>query len=59
MMQLVLISAYLFFEFLIAFLALKRRWYIRWLRYTAPIMALVGPLLEVEHHTVIAPLWRS
>lgn len=57
MMQLVLISAYLFFEFLIAFLALKRRWYIRWLRYTAPIMALVGPLLlEVEHHTTIAIL---
>ncbi|MFZ0303570.1 MAG: SpoIIE family protein phosphatase [Terracidiphilus sp.] len=45
MMQLVLISAYLFFEFLIAFLALKRRWYIRWLRYTAPVLAFVGPLL--------------
>jgi hypothetical protein len=57
MMQLVLISAYLFFEFLIAFLALKRRWYIRWLRYTAPILACVGPLLlSVEHHTVIAIL---
>ena len=57
MFQLVLISAYLFFEFLIAFLALKRRWYIRWLRYTAPIMACVGPLLlAVEHHTVIAVL---
>lgn len=57
MFQLVLISAYLFFEFLIAFLALKRRWYIRWLRYTAPIMACVGPLLlAVEHHTVIAIL---
>jgi hypothetical protein len=27
-MQLVLISAYLYFEFLIAFLALRRRWYI-------------------------------
>jgi hypothetical protein len=56
-MQLALISAYLFFEFLIAFLALKRRWYILWLRYTAPIMACVGPLLlAVEHHTVIAIL---
>jgi hypothetical protein len=55
MMQLVLISAYLFFEFLIAFLALQRRWYIRWLRYTAPILACVGPLLlAVEHHTVVA-----
>jgi sigma-B regulation protein RsbU (phosphoserine phosphatase) len=57
MMQLVLISAYLFFEFLIAFLALKRRWYIRWLRYTAPVLACVGPLLlTVEHHTVVAIL---
>ncbi len=57
MMQLVLISAYLFFEFLIAFLALKRRWYIRWLRYTAPILACVGPLLlSVEHHTVVGIL---
>jgi hypothetical protein len=57
MMQLVLISAYLFFEFLIAFLALKRRWYIRWLRYTAPVLACVGPLLlSVEHHTVVAIL---
>jgi hypothetical protein len=57
MMQLVLISAYLFFEFLVTFLALKPRWYIRWLRYTAPILACVGPLLlSVEHHTVIGIL---
>ncbi len=41
--QLVLISAYLYFEFLIAFLALRRRWYIVLGRYTAPVMALVGP----------------
>ena len=51
MMQLVLISAYLFFEFLIAFLALKRRWYIRWLRYTAPVLAFVGPLLLMVGHS--------
>jgi hypothetical protein len=51
MMQLVMISAYLFFEFLIAFLALKRRWYIRWLRYTAPILAFVGPLLLMVGHS--------
>ena len=43
--QLVLISAYLFFEFLIAFLSLRRRWYILLLRYTAPILAGVGPAL--------------
>ncbi len=45
MLQLVLISAYLFFEFLVAFLALPRRWYIRTLRYSAPILAGVGPTL--------------
>ncbi|MGD0913320.1 MAG: PP2C family protein-serine/threonine phosphatase [Terracidiphilus sp.] len=51
MMQLVMISAYLFFEFLIAFLALKPRWYIRWLRYTAPILVFVGPLLLMVGHS--------
>jgi phosphoserine phosphatase RsbU/P len=45
MLQLVLISAYLFFEFLVSFLALRRRWYIRFLRYTAPILACAGPTM--------------
>jgi sigma-B regulation protein RsbU (phosphoserine phosphatase) len=55
--ELVLISAYLYFEFLIAFLALRRRWYIQTLRYTAPILAGVGPtLLFVGHGTVIGIL---
>lgn len=44
-LQLLAISAYLYFEFLISFLALKRRWYISALRYTAPILAGVGPML--------------
>jgi len=53
-LQLVLISAYLFFEFLVSFLSLPRRWYIRWLRYTAPVLAGVGPaLLLVGHSTAI------
>ena len=52
--QLLFISAYLFFEFLVAFLALKRRWYIRGLRYTAPVLAGVGPaLLLLFHHGAI------
>jgi hypothetical protein len=56
-LQLVLISAYLFFEFLVAFLSLPRRWYIRWLRYTAPVLACVGPtLLLVGHSTAIGIL---
>jgi uncharacterized membrane protein len=50
MLQLVLISAYLFFEFLVAFLALPRKWYIRWLRYCAPILVLVGPMLLMISH---------
>jgi hypothetical protein len=51
-MQLVLISAYLYFEFLIAFLALRRRWYIVLGRYTAPVLFLVGPgLLMVGRST--------
>ena len=56
-LQLVLISAYLYFEFLIAFLSLRRRWYITMLRYTAPVLAGVGPvLLLVGHSTVIGLL---
>jgi Stage II sporulation protein E (SpoIIE) len=44
-LQLLFISAYLYFEFLISFLSLRRRWYITLLRYTAPIMAGVAPAL--------------
>ena len=44
-LQLVALSAYLYFEFLISFLALRRRWYILLLRFTAPILAGVGPSL--------------
>jgi len=49
-LQLLLISAYLFFEFLVAFLSLKRRWYILGLRYTAPVLAGVGPALLLLFH---------
>jgi len=56
-LQLVAVSAYLFFEFLVSFLSLPRRWYIRWLRYTAPVLALVAPvLLLVGHSTAIGVL---
>jgi len=49
--QLVVISAYLYFEFLISFLALRKRWYIRLLRYTAPILAALGPALLLLGHS--------
>jgi hypothetical protein len=55
--ELVLVSAYLFFEFLVAFLSLPRPWYTRWLRYTAPVLLAVGPaLLLVGHSTTGAIL---
>jgi hypothetical protein len=42
-LQLLFISGYLFFEFLVAFLGLRKRWYIKALRYTAPVLAGIGP----------------
>ncbi len=54
-LQLLLVSAFLFFEFLVAFLYLRPRWFIRWLRYTAPILAGVAPsLLFIGHGRVDA-----
>jgi uncharacterized membrane protein len=50
-LQLFLISAYFFFEFLVAFLSLKRRWYVRWLRYTAPILACAVPARFLLFHS--------
>ena len=53
-LQLLTISAYLYFEFLVAFLSLPTRWYTRTLRYSAPILAGLGPtLLMVGHSTAI------
>jgi hypothetical protein len=43
--QLLLISAYLYFEFLVAFLALRKRWYIVTMRYSSPLLLTFGPLL--------------
>ena len=58
-LELVLISAYVYFEFLIAFVGLRPkkryvRWHIKLLRYTAPVLTFVGPtLLLVGHSTAI------
>ena len=58
-LELLLISAYVYFEFLIAFVGLRPkkryvRWHIKLLRYTAPILTFVGPtLLLVGHSTAI------
>ncbi len=48
--QLLLISAYFYFEFLIAFLSLRRRWYIIAMRYSAPLLLTFGPLLLAIHN---------
>jgi hypothetical protein len=54
--QLLLISAYLYFEFLIAFLSLRKRWYIRAMRWSSPMLLTLGPLLLLvrDHNTGIA-----
>jgi hypothetical protein len=43
--QLFIVSAYLYFEFLVAFLGHPRRWYVRTLSYGSPILLAVGPSL--------------
>ncbi len=43
--ELLLVSAYFYFEFLVAFLTLRRRWYIVGMRVSAPLLLTVGPLL--------------
>lgn len=48
--QFLFLSAYLYFEFLIAFLGLRSRIYIRVLRYTAPILALIAPTILLAGH---------
>ncbi len=49
--QLLLISGYFYFEFLVSFLALRRRWYILALRLTAPLLLTCGPLLYSIHQS--------
>jgi hypothetical protein len=53
--QLVAVSAYLYFEFLVAFLSLRKRWYIYLLRFTAPILVCAGPSVLLIGHSPAAP----
>jgi sigma-B regulation protein RsbU (phosphoserine phosphatase) len=55
-LQLVALSAYVYFEFLIAFLSLRRRWYISTLRYTSPVLLGVGPALLLFGHNKLLSL---
>ena len=51
--QLLLISAYLYFEFLVSFLSLPRRWFVLFLRYSAVLLVGVGPMLfEMGRNTL-------
>jgi len=47
--QLMLISAYCYFEFLVAFLSLRKRWYIVAMRYSSPLLLTFAPLLLNIH----------
>jgi hypothetical protein len=58
-LQLLVISGYLFFEFLVAFLSLKPRWYIRTLRYTSPILLGIGPALIFLFHRGAIPYFAA
>jgi len=56
--QLLLISAFLYFEFLVAFLSLRKRWYIVGMRYSAPLLLTFGPLLLfIRHGHAVAVGW--
>jgi hypothetical protein len=44
-LQLLALSAYLYFEFLVAFLALRKRWFILLMRFSAPILAGIMPVM--------------
>jgi hypothetical protein len=50
-LQLLAVSAYLYFEFLVAFLSKHRRWYIQLLRYSVPILATLGPSMLLTGHS--------
>ena len=55
LLELVLISSYLYFEFLIAFVGLRPKralvkWHIRLLRYTSPVLVAVGPSMLLVGH---------
>jgi hypothetical protein len=55
LIQVLAVTAYLYFEFLIAFLALRKRWFISLLRYTAPLLAGILPvfLFFFAHHATL------
>ena len=58
-LQLLLISGYLFFEFLVAFLSLKQRWYIRALRYSSPVLLGISPALLFLFHRGAIPYFLA
>jgi uncharacterized membrane protein len=66
-LQMVFISAYLYFEFLVSLLDLKHRWekkrkraIIPIMRYSAPVLFLVGPsLLVVDRNTTFLVIFAA
>lgn len=56
-LQLVVISAYVYFEFLVSFLSLRKRWYIKLLRWSSPVLLGVGPVLLMVGHSKFVGLF--
>ena len=56
-LQLVAISAYLYFEFLVAFLALPKRWFILLLRFSAPILVSILPIMILVDHDMVPGIY--
>ena len=49
--QIFLISAYTYFEFLVSFLKMRKRWYIIGMRYSAPLLLTCSPLILLARST--------
>jgi len=54
--SLLLFSAFFYFEFLISFLSLRKRWYTRAMRYTGPLLLAPGPLIVLLHSAKWMPI---
>lgn len=56
--QLLLVSAYFYFEFLYSFLYLKRRWYVVAMRFSSPLLLSFAPLLmNIQKGGGVALAW--
>jgi len=52
-LQLLALSAYLYFEFLVSFLALRRSWPVLLLRFSAPVLAGITLFFALPPHSIL------